>query len=309
MTRRAEIDPRLGVRVLSSRLLHYDSPAEPADDRPAHVRAASGLAVQGGRLVVAQDDAAFLAVVATDGVSAIQLPRGIDGRRRFELALGNKHDKLDLESCIAIDDELWAFGSGSLPVRDKICRIRRAIARVFDAAPFYARLRAAIGSAINLEGVARVGTELWLFHRGNTGGVDHGPAVLEVQLETLRTWLDGRGPLPGIERMEVYDLGTIAGHRLGFTDAFADRKGVFYLAAAEAGADAVADGRVIGSHLGVITPDAVRAAPLRSAEGAPVKAEGLALDPGRPGHAWIVLDPDDPEQPATLLEVELNGPW
>jgi len=29
----------------------------------------------------------------------------------------------------------------------------------------------------------------------------------------------------------------------------------------------------------------------------------------RPGRAWIVVDPDDPEQPATLLEVELVGPW
>ena len=309
MTRCARIDPRLGVRVLTSRPLHYDHPADPGDDRPAHVRAASGLAVQGGRFVIAQDDTSFLAVVAADGVSAIKLPRGIDGRRRFEIALGNKYDKLDLESCIAIDDELWAFGSGLLPIRDKICRVHHGAVRVFDAGPFYTRVREAIGSEINLEGVARVGTELWLFHRGNTGGVDNGPAVLGIELDAMRTWLDGRGALPVIEWVDGYNLGTIDDHRLGFTDAFAGQDGVFYLATAEASADAIDDGRVLGSHLGVITQDAVRAAPLRSADGVPVKAEGIALDPKRPGHAWIVLDPDDPGQPAAMLEVELTGPW
>ena len=131
--RRAKVDPALEVRVLGSRALRYDQPSDPRDDRPDHVRAASGLAIYGGRLVVVQDDASFLAVVASDGVSAIKLPRGLDGRRRFEVAIGNKLDKLDLESCIAIDDELWAFGSGSLPIREKICRVQHATPRVVDA--------------------------------------------------------------------------------------------------------------------------------------------------------------------------------
>ena len=106
-----------------------------------------------------------------------------------------------------------------------------------------------------------------------------------------------------------YDLGSIAGHPLGFTDACAARGRVFDLASAEAAVDAIGDGRVLGSQLGVITPHGVRAAPLCSAEGLALKAEGLAFDPARAGHAWIVLDPDAPEQPATLLEVELTGSW
>lgn len=175
------------------RELRYDTTAEAHDDRPAHVRAASGLAMHAGRLVVVQDDASFFGVVSSDGVSAIKLPRGLDGRRRFEIALGNKLDKLDLESVVAVGDELWAFGSGSLPMRDKICRVKHGIPRTQDVAPLYARLREALDGALNIEGAARVtisGDELWLFHRGNTGPRDPGPAVLRVRTQEMRAWLD-----------------------------------------------------------------------------------------------------------------------
>ncbi|CAN5917371.1 hypothetical protein BH11MYX3_BH11MYX3_06380 [soil metagenome] len=307
--RQAQIDPRLSVRVIASRALRYDRPAEAIDDRPDHVRAASGLAMHGGRLVVIQDDASFFAVVTSAGVSAIKLPRGLEGRRRFEVAIGNKLDKLDLESCVAIDDELWAFGSGSLPIREKICRVRHAVPRVLDAAPLYGRLREALGSGVNLEGAARVGEQLWLLHRGNTGGGDVGPAILKIALDPMRAWLDGRAALPPIDAIEGFDLGSIEGHRLGFTDAVAHGGGILYLATAEAASNAVDDGRVLGSHLGMITGEAIRAAPLLGVDGAPVKAEGLALDPARPGHGWVALDPDDPDRPASLLEIELVGPW
>ena len=59
----------------------------------------------------------------------------------------------------------------------------------------------------------------------------------------------------------------------------------------------------------MISRDGVRATPLAGPSGEPVKAEGLALDPDRHSHAWIALDPDDPDQPAMLLDVELIGPW
>jgi len=307
--RKTNVDSALRVLLHGASELRYRAPAGPADDRPAHVRAASGLAMHGGRLVVVQDDASFLAVVTADGVQAVNLPRGVDGRRRFEVALGNKLDKLDLESCVAIGDELWAFGSGSLPMREKICRVQHAIPRVLDASPFYARLRDALGSALNIEGVARVGEQLWLFHRGNTGVGDVGPAILRVGLPAMRAWLDARAALPAIEAVEAFDLGAIDGHSLGFTDAVAYRDGVLYLATAEASDNAIDDGGVLGSQLGVITPEGVRAAPLTGLDGTPIKAEGLALDPARPGRGWVALDPDDPDKPATLLDIELVGPW
>lgn len=307
--RRAQLDPRLGVRILAARELRYDRPAEKHEDRPEHVRAASGLAVHSGRLVVVQDDASFFAIVANDGVSAVKLPRGKDGRRRFEVALGNKYDKLDLESCVAIDDELWAFGSGSLPVRDKICVVKWGVVRVRDASPLYRRMREALDSSVNIEGAARVGDELWLFHRGNTGPDDVGPAVIRFDLAEMRAWIDAEAKLPVLMKPEGYDLGAIDGQPLGFTDAIAIGDRVLFLATAEATPNAVDDGRVIGSQLGVIDASGVRTANLTALDGAAVKAEGLALDPARPEHCWIALDPDDPERAAVLLDVELTGPW
>jgi hypothetical protein len=315
VTRTAVIDPALEVRVHGSRVLRYDVVADAKDDRPAHVRAASGLAMHAGRLVVVQDDASFFGVVGSDGVSAMKLPRGLDGRRRFEVALGNKLDKLDLESVVAIDDELWAFGSGSLPIRDKICRVRHGIPRVQDSAPLYARLREALDGALNIEGAARVRAmgcdELWLFHRGNTGPRDPGPAVLRLDTQKMRAWLDATAAMPPLVDVDGYVLGSVDGARLGFTDAIADGDRVFYVAAAERAANAIDDGPASGSQLGVIDvpSGSVRATNLVGEDGAPVKAEGIALDPARPKRAWIVLDPDDPEAPAPLLDVELVGPW
>jgi hypothetical protein len=302
LRRAAIVDPRLAVKIVSSRELRYSHAAHEALDRPHHVRAASGLAAVGGRLVVVQDDAAFLAVVAGDSVTAVPLPRGAGGRRRFEDALGNRLEKVDLESCVAIDDELWAFGSGSLPTREKLCRLRDGVPRLTDAAPLFARLREEVGGAVNIEGATRVDGELWLFHRGNTGGGDT-PRIVRLPLQALRRWLDGAGPLPEVAGSIGFDLGAIAGAPLGFTDAVAAEGRVFYLATAEASEDAIADGDVHGSHLGVISSQSVRAAPL-PVHGA--KAEGLAFADGR---VWVVLDPDDTERPATLLELALVGPW
>jgi len=309
VTRRAQLDPALSARVVATRTLVYDKPADAVDDRPDHVRAASGLAMQGSRLIVIQDDASFLAVVSSSGVSAVKLPRGLNGRRRFEVSLGNKLDKLDLESVVAVDDELWAFGSGSLPIRDKICIVQHGIVRVREAAPLFDRIREQLEGAVNIEGSARVREELWLFHRGNTGPDDRGPAVIRFSLPAMRAWLAAEGALPAILAIEGYDLGAIDGVRLGFTDAIADGDDVFYLATAEITRNAIDDGRVVGSQIGVITGGVVRATTLASPEGTPVKAEGIALDPKRARHAWVALDCDDPEQPALLYDVELVGPW
>ena len=310
------IDAALGVRIHGVRALRYDDAAIATDDRPSHVRAASGLAMYAGRLVVVQDDASFFGIVGSDGVTAMKLPRGAGGRRRFEVALGNKLDKLDLESVVAVDDELWAFGSGSLPIRDKICRVKHGIPRVQDAGPLYAHLREALDGVLNLEGAARVRAlgrdELWLFHRGNTGPRDPGPAVLRLHTADLRAWLDATAPMPAIVDVDGYALGdAAAGERFGFTDAIADGDRVFYVAAAERSPNAVDDGPASGSQLGVIdvASGRVRAAKLAGLDGAPVKAEGIVLDPARPGRAWIALDPDDPDAPARLLDVELLGPW
>jgi len=302
--RTAVIDDRLHVRVRGMRELVYTTPCAPDDDRPPHVRAASAIAVRGDDVFVIQDDASFIARVRGDEVTAITLPHDANGRRRFEVGLGNKLDKLDLESAVVIGDELWAFGSGSLPVRERICRLRGDAVTLSDARALYAGVRAAVGSPLNLEGAAVVGDELWLCHRGNTGPDDLGPAIARLPLAGVRACLDG-GAVPAIT-IDRYDLGEVASIKIGFTDACALGDRVFFLAAAEASADAIADGEVLAAMLGVIGPDGVRVAPL-ALDHLPLKAEGLAVT--SPDRALIVVDPDDPDAPTRLYEVALEGPW
>jgi len=298
-TRVTVVDPALSIRIVSKRELRYDDP--PQVERPDHVRAASGIVALPGRLIIAQDDSQFLGVVSDD-VTSLTLP-DVAGRRRFEAALGNRLAKIDLESIVQIDEELWAFGSGSLPIREQICRIVRDVPTLGPSG-LYAAIRDALGSVPNIEGAARVRDELWLFHRGNTGPKDPGPAVLRFKIAAVKASLDG-GPAPSVLKVDVYTLGEIGGHPLGFTDAAAVDGRVFYLAAAEASANAIDDGGVLGSQLGVIDARGVRAAPFL-VDGKAVKAEGIAFEDDR---AWVVVDPDDPDQPSTLLEIDLVGPW
>ncbi len=291
----------MNVRVLRSRPLVYTDAAPADEDRPPHVRAGSAIAARGDELFVVQDDASFIARVRGDEVTSIALPRGPGGRRRFEAALGNKYDKLDLEACAFVprmegpeftsgpgDDQLWAFGSGSLPVREVIVRVSLdGEVVVEEHHALYAQLRAALGAtAINIEGVARVGDELWWCHRGNTGPGDTPAIVRTRELRVL-----------GVQR---FDLGG-----LGFTDACAlDDDRVVFLAAAEASANAIDDGAVLGCSIGVIAGDRVVELVPLVLDGQTRKAEGIALR--GIDHAWITVDPDDPEQPTTLYDVCLG---
>ena len=58
------------------------------------MRAASAIVARGDELFVIQDDTSFIARIRGDEITSIALPRGPGGRRRFEVALGNKLDKL-----------------------------------------------------------------------------------------------------------------------------------------------------------------------------------------------------------------------
>ncbi len=316
---RARIDPALTARVLSRAPLMYAEPALEGEDRPAFVRAASGVVVVDDALLVIQDDASFIAVVkpAGPGARSIPLPAGPGGRRRFEEALGNKRDKLDLEACVRIERQVLAFGSGSLPQRERVVVIEvdggAEALRVVDGAMLYAGLREAWGlspDAINVEGVAIVKGFLRFFQRGNAPGAF--AATCDVELRPLATWLDGGASEPPRPvRPRRYELGEIEGARYGFTDAQGLRDTAVFLASAERSPNTVDDGEVVGSCVGVMRRDDVRLAPLvdRAGEALRVKAEGIALDPRRKGIAFVVLDADDPDRPSELCEVRLEGPW
>jgi hypothetical protein len=320
-------DPGMRAVVTGRRPLFYVGGADAALDRPAHVRAGSAVARVGDRLAVVQDDANFVALAdpSTGLCDAIALPDE-DGVRLFDDLRGNKSRKLDLEACIAGDDDggwLIAFGSGSTHVRERLVHLtdidgERAV-RVFDAAALYARLRAwpeFAGSELNLEGAALVrtvdGVVLRLFQRGNGAarqGIAPVDATCDLDSDAFFAWLDGSGPVPEPVDAVQYELGSIAGVRLTFGDAANGPRGLLFLASAEDSPDAITDGPVAGLVLGRVDDDDAPWTPIVDTRGRPVldKAEGLAVDPKRPGLAWLVIDRDEPETPSELLTLALEG--
>ncbi|MBL9021326.1 MAG: hypothetical protein JNL21_03970 [Myxococcales bacterium] len=305
----------LVARILSRRALTYTDGAQPAEDRPAHVRAASGVVRVGSRLCVLQDDAGFIATIEPDGrVDSLALPRR-GGRRRFEERFGNRLTKPDLEAGDVVagpeGPRLLALGSGSLPVREvAVLATPRPGTEIglLDASPLFDALRSALDiprEQVNVEGCVAMDGVLRLFQRGPTS------ASVDFELASVVAWLDG-GPsaCPRGESVRRYDLGNEGGVLFGFSDAAAIGDGrVVCLAVAEDTDDPVEDGAILGSRVGIIEGAVVRLGPLLDEEDRPVmsKAEGICPDPARPGRFHVVLDPDDPDLSAELCEVEVTG--
>ena len=262
------------------------------------VRAGSGLAWWGGRLLVVQDDA--MSVVLVDPVT----------RETSTMALApgggalSKAEKPDFEAVLTLPDgALQLFGSGSTPRRRLIARLdpQTGVWTLIEASAFYAALEHAIGGPPNVEGAVVVGEALRLLHRGAGGSPN---MVLEVPFSPANV------PEPRVSAAWRVDLGCLGGVPLTFTDGVSLSDGrLLYLAVAEDTPNAVDDGPVVGLAVGVWTPGApARWAPVRDPDGAMStrKAEGLVLAPdGR--SAYIITDPDDPERPAELGRLMLDG--
>ena len=327
----AILDPALSASVTTRAPLHYDEGASAELDRPAHVRSGSGLAWVPGGLAVVQDDANFIAIhdPRSGRTSAITLPAGEAGLRQFDDVRGNKRYKLDLESCLALEERdgtiLLAFGSGSTSRREHVVLVDRwedqvPRVRLVTAPDLYQALRneaSFAGSELNIEGAVLLGNTVRFFSRGNGAprrGTHSVNATCDLDLDTLLAHL--RAPMkvapPAPTRPVQYRLGTIGPVLLGFTDALAWGDAMLYTATAEISSDATRDGPVSGSAIGVIDPEGtVRWAPLTDARGELLmaKVEGLANVPGSPAELYIVLDNDDPAAASELCRVRLSGPW
>jgi hypothetical protein len=320
--------------IISGVPLRYTHGADTALDRPAHVRAASGLARTGAGLALVQDDTNFIAIVSDDGalVRAMPLPAGEGGMRQFDDTRGNKAHKLDLEACVMVEDEgdelLLAFGSGSTSRREWVVLMHeldseRPDVSVVHAPLLYEALRrehAFAGSELNIEGAVYLGGRLRLFGRGNgaiRGGVRPVNASCDLDWAKLRAHLRDpwQNAAPGPSAIVRYELGALDGVPLSFTDAAvwgAGGDAVLYSAAAEDSPDAVRDGRVVGSAIGMIgSAEETRWAPLTlpSGEIFAGKVEGLAPIPETRNQLHVVADADNPSEPSVLFTVELRGEW
>jgi hypothetical protein len=310
-------DPALGARIIARTPMRYRGGADAALDRPAHVRAASALVVLDGRLITAQDDAGFLGVIdpASGLVDDVPLPAP-DGVRQFGVARGNKAAKPDLEAACVIDQRVVAFGSGGPhAARQVIVTWRPGAAPEVRARPhLFAAIRAAVipaGAALNLEGAAVVGDELWLVNRGGDAAPDGAvspDAIARWPLAELARVLadaDHVPPPPAITRIV---LGAIDGCPLHATDLAHHRGALLLAAAAEATTSFFDDGAVLGAALAILDDARPRWTRITERDGTPTRAkiEGLAALGDR---LFAVVDADDPERPADLLELALTGPW
>lgn len=336
----AQHDPALVVQIVRQVPLRYAAGADAALDRPAHVRAGSGLAWVGDRLAVVQDDANFIALVdpVSGMATSVVLPAGADGVRQFDTGRGNKKQKFDLEALVSIDEPdgpmLLAIGSGSSKKRERMVTVQHAgeaheSLALIDAPSLYDALRGAkdfSGSDMNIEGAVLIGDVLRLFGRGNgEASKHHEPldATCDLHWPSVRAYLAAPEHVapPAPTRLRQYTLGEADGVRLSFTDAtlaWGDRSGrplVLYTAAAEGSPDSRRDGEVAGSAIGFLDPrgdgTTLRYALLCDEQGAllPLKVEGIACGRADQRQLFVVLDVDDPDAPSMLCELRLDGPW
>lgn len=286
--------PTLATRVLRSLSL------PPAAGRPAHVSAASGAVLQGGALYVVADDELALARFSLLGGGAdgwLPLLPGV----LPEPHAARKAAKPDFEVLLELPDgRLLALGSGSQPQRQRGVLLAGDTARLLDLAPLYAPLHAEFG-ALNLEGGFVAGGRFTLLQRASRGAPRN--ACIHFAAAALQRWLDGAGPVPLPQAVQLLDLGHLHGVPLGFTDGCALPGGGFlFSAAAEDSVDTVADGGVSGSVIGEVNAHG-RVKALCVVD-RPCKVEGLvaqrALDGLLP--LLLVTDADDRALPALLLE-------
>jgi hypothetical protein len=328
-------DPELEARVTGNRPMVYSDGPSSEEDRPAHVRAASGLSAFMEYIAVIQDDANWLALIdAEENVTAIALPPSPRGDRVFSNNRGNKEDKYDLEACISVASdsgpELVGFSSGSRQERAWVLRVRenggasggaagadiasRLAAEFVDAAAFYQSMRdnsLFSGAGLNIEGALTLDDDLIrLFQRGNAnpcGGLQPLDATADISWSALRAHLTNPdSPPPPLQNVRTYALGQLEGVRLTFSDAEHLGGGrVLFSASAED----PETGDITGSVLGLIdAAGQARWTELIDQDGETFrgKIEGLTMDWRDPRKIHFVVDDDDEDAPSRIFEAVLS---
>ncbi|MDI1482331.1 hypothetical protein [Polyangium sp. y55x31] len=280
---KASPDSHLRARILASRPL-------------PGVRAGSAVVWHDRRLLVIQDDA--FSVVWVDPASG-EMSRATLAGSGEELP---KARKPDFEAAfVGPGRAVTVLGSGSAERRRHKASVDLDSGRVHvtDLGALFDAVEARIGVRPNVEGAVLAGEVLRLFHRGA------GPRASAI-VDVVGSVLEGRA----VEVLghAFYDLGFAGGVPLHFTDAAVFGGRTLYLAVAEGTPNAIDDGPVVGAAVGILAGDQARYAMLEepSGEGSCRKVEGITFDPERKT-IWAVTDPDDPERPAELCVIALEG--
>ena len=281
---------------------------------------ASGIEIIGDTAYVIGDDTAFLHLLAARTLAPAGSVRlfafGPDGPARVP-----KREKPDLECMAALTwpdgrAGLLLLGSGSLDNRARgwfvptAAGATEASPEPLDLAPLYALLRPhlPVGVVLNLEAAATTDAELLLLQR--TVGRADAALLFRLPLAAALAFInDSASTAPAVQPL-LFQLPFIDGHPAGFSGAtFVDGK-LLVTASVEDTADAMLDGAVLGSYIGVLSLEAQTAvfARLAWADGRPYqgKVEGLAVrQSARPGQWELLLVTDDDAGGSTAVVAEV----
>lgn len=280
---------------------------------------ASGVEIIGSVAYLIGDDSPYLYPLDA-ATLAPHAPVLLFETTHFDDGRISKKRKPDLECMAALT---WAdgrpglllLGSGSRPNRAKgwfVPTEGPPVPEPVDLAPLYARLQAELpdGVELNLEAAATTEMELLLFQR--TVGRADAALLLVLPLAPVLRLLAGEAhaevPTP---RQVVFALPDIDGCPAGFSGATFVDEYLFVSASVENTDDAVLDGEVLGSFVGVVDAVAGTAnfARLAWADGRPYrgKVEGLAVRRQVTGNQFeLLLVTDDDAGGSTAATAHLH---
>ncbi len=250
---------------------------------------ASGVEIIGPTAYVIGDDSPYLYRLDAATLAPLE-PVLLFATTHFDDGRISKKRKPDLECMVALvwpdgRPGLLLLGSGSQPNRARgwfVPTDGPPQPEAVDLTALYNALRAHLPAdvALNLEAAATTATELLLFQR--TVGRADAALLFSLPLVETLALLTGAAyaALPKVHQL-VFELPLIDGCPAGFSGAtFADGQ-LFVSASVENTADAVLDGEVLGSFVGVVDVAAHTATFTRLAwaDGRPYfgKVEGLAV--------------------------------
>ncbi|WP_022823872.1 DUF6929 family protein [Hymenobacter norwichensis] len=224
---------------------------------------ASGVEIVGDTVYIIGDDSPYLYRFSAADLKPGE-PLTLFETAHFSSGRIEKAIKADLESLTVLTTAtgemgLLVCGSGATAARENgfwvpISAASHSAATVYPIAlsGLYAHLRKSLptGVTLNLEAVAATATELLLFQR--TVGSAVGNLVFQLPLAATLDYLQNRTTMLPMVQPIRFQLPTINGKPSGFSGACVYDKQLFVTASVEDTTDAVLDGEVLGSFVGLL---------------------------------------------------------
>ena len=271
--------------------------------RNLNISAASGLLFLDKRFYVVADDELHLSAFSSNENTETENMRLFDGNLSEDLET-RKKQKPDFECLVFIAslNAMLVLPSGSRPQRMRGVFVQGQKKLDVHMDLLYQHLATHIHD-LNIEGAVELQNELLLFSRGN--GENGKNVLISLDLAKFLEELQVKKvTAASFKHLQVCELGEISGHHLGFTDAAVEgQQRIWFLAASEGAKSTYDDGKFLGAVLGCMNSkgEVLFQQPLNVT----AKPEGLALDLKR-RKFYVVTDADDRNQPAQLLEGNLD---